>query len=244
MNDNKTTVALVVGLAALALAGVGFFHKPATQGYGSASNPVTVNSPVSITLTPDGKTVMVTPANGVAQTISTGKEMTFGSAADVTTNWTAGAFSDDLSVGKITTLSGTTTVIGPALGAVTAATSTSFSASASSQSLCTIQNKSGGNRILDAVGMFYATSSRTASTGQYFTISLSSTQGATGTGVSLLVDQGANWSLQDTVQQFVGATSTLDTARVIWRNGDWLNFLTANPTSTYSGKCLVSYEGN
>lgn len=115
-----------------------------------------------------------------------------------------------------------------------------YTSSASSQTLCALRNTGDLDRILTGVTLGYNTTSRTASTGQYFTISLSSTQGATGTGSNLLYDNQP-LSLQNTVRQFT-STSTLSTATAVWRKGDFLNFLIASPTSTLEGNCRASYN--
>lgn len=114
-----------------------------------------------------------------------------------------------------------------------------FTSSASSQSLCSIQNTTGSDRVLGVPTIVYATSSVTGGTYR-FTISQSATANATGTGANLYFDAG--FSVPTDGLNNLTTTSTLTSTGSIWRSGNYVNFLVASPTSTFSGNCrLPSY---
>lgn len=232
MDDNKQYLvpSIVIGLAIVILAGaLTLAGKPqVTVSVAPTGAPINISSPSTPSSAP------ITP-----------NETKFGSSADVTTNWTAGAFSADLTVGGIFTNSGTSTISGAVSStAVTGEAYGAYASVASSQSLCTIRNTGSNDRVLMNVTLGFATTSITGTTAQNFTISLSSTQGATGTGSDLFVNNGANYTLpSDGTMTFITTSTLAGTggATRVWRKGDWLNFLIGSPTTTLKGDCRASY---
>lgn len=177
-----------------------------------------------------------------------------GANAGEITYWTSGDFSDDLNVqdtiavGGNATFAGGVTITGNVTStSIPKANATSFTSSASSQSLCSIRNTTGADRVLDNVTIVYATSSATG--GIYrFTISQASTAATTGTalGTDLFLDRffdaptdGLN-NLTSTSTLMVGTGSGSNASKVIWRSGYYLNYLIASPTSTLRGSCRAT----
>lgn len=151
---------------------------------------------------------------------------------------------DDVTVTGDLAVTGTSTVAG-----YTSSTSivreayAGYTGSASSQTLCAIRNTGSQDRILTEAMTGYATNTATGGGVQRLTISLSTTQGATGTGSNLLFDSSDLAVPTNGLLNFT-TTSTLQgtgAVRAIWRKGSWLNFLIASPTSTFSGDCRASY---
>lgn len=186
--------------------------------------------------------------NGVA---SGEAEPSFGLASqDVTTNWTAGNFSSDLSVGGILSVSGTT-IFGGGLTVAGNVTTTALetdrvvtlSSSASSQTLCAIQNNTGADRVLDNTTLVYATSTATGGTYRIM-ISQSATAGATGTTVYFDHQPSAPTNGTNnltTTSTLIGVGSS-DALKDIWKSGNYINFMVASPTTTLSGTCrVISY---
>lgn len=236
MDDKKWLVpSIVIGLAivlhagALALTG----KSQVSVSVAPQGSPVTVSP--SLSTSPQGTPVVVTGN----QSQSTPVESSFGSSAEKTTNWTAGSFSEDLGVFGTSTFWGyvsSTNVTGEAYKA--------YRSSGSSQTLCSILNSGNLPRVLNGVTLMYATSSRTYGGGASvpFSISLSATAGATGTGSNLLFY--ASTTIPTNGTNNITTTSTLSGtggAPILWNVGTYLNFLTGTPTSTLVGDCRATY---
>lgn len=186
---------------------------------------------------------------GVAATeVSEAVEKTFGANAYEVTRWISGEFTDDLAVLDDVTVTDDLTVGGDLITAYASTTSlvreayASYTSVASSQTLCSIQNTGSVNRVLDFVSLVYATNTATGGGAQQFTISLSATQGATGTGSSLLLDSAL--AVPTNGIQNITTTSTImgaTTDAILWTKNTWLNFLIASPTTTFTGDCRASY---
>lgn len=175
------------------------------------------------------------------QPVQVAQQESFGavkSRADEFTEWIAGRFTGELIVTGTSTLNTYVSSTQVAL-----ATGDGYVSSASSQTLCAIRNTGSQDRILTDVMLGYSTNTATGGGSQRFTISLSTTQGATGTGSNLLFDAANVTVPTDGLLSFT-TTSTLQgtgAVRVIWRKGDWLNYLIASPTSTFSGDCRAVF---
>lgn len=105
MNENKSLIGSVIVLLGLILiAGCLIFTAhPATAPV--AGGPISISvdgKPVSVNV--DGKPIVVSSGDGT----SPSDQMTFGANAGEVTNWTSGAFSDDLYVGDTLTVAGRT----------------------------------------------------------------------------------------------------------------------------------------
>jgi hypothetical protein len=172
-----------------------------------------------------------------------------GANAGEITYWTSGDFSDDLNVQDTLTVAGNTTFTGglSISGNVTSTSVvkdsvSSFTSSASSQTLCSLRNTTGADRVLDDVTLVYATSSVTGGTYR-FTISTAAAAATTGTtlGTDLLNDIA--YAAPTNGINNLTATSTLmgtTGAKIIWRSGYYLNYMIASPTSTLTGSCRAT----
>ena len=119
---------------------------------------------------------------------------------------------------------------------------TSYTSSASSQTLCSLLNSSGADRVLDQVVLTFATS--TATGGSYrFTVSQASAVATTGTTLGTDLYNDIVYAAPTDGLVNLTATSTLmgsTGAKVIWRSGRFINFMIASPTTTLSGTCRAT----
>jgi hypothetical protein len=115
---------------------------------------------------------------------------------------------------------------------------TAFTSTASSQTLCAIQNTTGADRVLLSADLMYATSSATSGT-FYPTVSQSGTISATGTGSNLYYENNLVAIPTNGISNVL-TTSTLTSVRSVWKAGNFINFLVAVPTSTLTGSCRVT----
>lgn len=203
--------------------------------------------------------VVAAPEVTVASVPSTG---IFGANSDEISRWISGNFTDDLDVDDDLNVDGDLTITGTytqtgtsTFGGYVSSTAVvreaygAYTGSASSQTLCAIRNTGATNRVLDAATLVYATSTATGGVNR-FTISLSATQGATGTGANLLFDSAfesptngiENITTTSTLRSASTSTGALvDGIPVLWQKGVWLNFLIASPTTTVKGDCRAMY---
>lgn len=209
MDENKQLVpSIVIGLAVVLLGGILLFiGRPQ------------VNVPVSVA--PQGTPVVVS---------SPSEQQSFGaSTPDQTTNWTAGSFSGDLTVGGTSTFAGTSTftnILGnvPNKVAVTMTNATTTP--------CAIQNTSGVTRTLIATSVLYPVSVSPGVT----TVTAGTTSTAFGTPTTLLINSAVTVSASVPV---ISTTSTLQTAYATWPTGTYLVWQTSTTTNT--GTCSASY---
>lgn len=115
---------------------------------------------------------------------------------------------------------------------------TAFSSSATSQVFCSIRNTTGVDRVLSDASLIYATDTNTGGGAQNFTISQSASA-ATGTGADLYLNQAFDVPTNGT-NNLTTTSTLLTTAQAIWKAGNYVNFLTASPTSTLAGKCRIT----
>lgn len=181
------------------------------------------------------------PANLVVNTPVAAQEA-MGASADVTTNWTAGSFSSDVTVGGTlsvtgaTTFTGTTTASGEAVGLVKAY-STAMSSSATTTA-CTVLNSSGLNRLVVSASVVDTGSA--ASIGSVaWSAGTSTKNGANGASTPTYTKV-----LDATITRLSGiavwtTTSTVQTAYTVWPSGTYFNFVSG--TTTNSGYCKLSY---
>lgn len=163
-----------------------------------------------------------------------------GANAGEITYWISGDFSDDLNVQGTLTTAGLEITGNVTSTSVATSKVTSFTGSASSQTLCAIRNTSGADRVLVGADLVYATSSVTGGTYDSLTISQSSTASATGTSPDLYYSNTI--SVPTNGINNLTSTSTLygtGGARAIWKSNNYMNFLIGSPTSTLSGNCRV-----
>lgn len=196
---------------------------------------VNVNADKPVNVTVDGRSI----------NSGSGDEAVGANSGEIT-YWTSGDFSDDLNVQDDLTVAGDTSFTGGVTltGNVTSTSvpttkTSSYTASASSQSLCAIRNTTGADRVLDNVTLTFATTTVTG--GFYrFTISQASTAATTGTTLGTDLYNDIVYAVPTDGIRNLTATSTLmgsTGAKVIWRSGNFLNFMVASPTSTFSGTC-------
>ena len=187
------------------------------------------------------------PANLVVNTPAAVQEA-MGASADVTTNWTAGSFTSDVTVGgtlSVTgataftgavTVTGTTTASGEAVGLVKAY-STAMSSSATTTA-CTVLNSSGLNRLVVSASVVDTGSA--ASIGSVaWSAGTSTKNGANGASTPTYTKV-----LDTTITRASGiavwtTTSTVQTAYTVWPSGTYFNFVSG--TTTNSGYCKLSY---
>ena len=200
-------------------------------------------SGVSVSM-PTAKTLQVFLGRG--ETVSLGESeegnMQLGSAAGVTTNLTALELSEDLTVNGTTTFNGA--ISG---GAVQTVATDDFTSSGSSQTLCSVRNDSGADRILSDVSLLFTTS--TVTSGSFgLTISQSSTAAATGTGSNIYFQHSAvsipttglyTSNATSSIAGYGDGASSVGPVKAIWRAGSYINFLLYAPTSTLTGTCRV-----
>ena len=186
--------------------------------------------------------------NVVATPEPTGQ--TFGANAYETTNWISGDFSDDVAIGDDLTITDDLTLAGD-LNTVNYVSSTAvvresyatYSSAASSQTLCALQNSGSLDRVLTGVTLVYATDTATGGGSQRFTVSLSATTGATGTGSYLLFDSSDIAVPTNGINNITTTSTLMGTggAPILWTKNTYLNFLIASPTTTFAGDCRASY---
>lgn len=158
---------------------------------------------------------------------------TFGAAADVTTNWTAGAFSSDLLVGGALAITGTSTFSGNVSGNVGGVATTAMSSSATTTA-CSILNNTGSRRTVIAASILDTGSASSLGT-IAVTAGTSSYPGVTPTGTKVInatITRSATVTVPTT-------TSTAQTAYSTWGSGEYFLFQTG--TTTNSGTCNVLY---
>lgn len=220
MEDNKNllaagvvTVAVIVLAVALTLSG-----RPS----------------VNVNVAPNGQPVVVT--GGTQAPIASSEK--FGAYAPVpseTSNFTSVTVSDDLTVGDAMSVAGTVSSTGLEKNFYS-----TFASSASSQTLCSFQNTTGRNVVIDSVSLVYATSSATG--GSYRpTISISTAANTTGT--TLLYDN--TFAAPTNGIQNVTATSSLEGTgglKSLIPSTQFVNFMIASPTTTLAGYCAASYR--
>jgi len=161
-----------------------------------------------------------------------------GANAGEVTYWISGDFSDDLNVQDTLTTVGANITGNVTSTSLVTSKRIAFTSSASSQTLCSIRNTTGADRVLAFADLIYATT--TATGGSYrLTVSQSATASATGTGAQLYFD-GFVSAPTNGINNLV-PTSTLsgtNGVRDIWKAGNYINYLIASPTTTLAGTCL------
>lgn len=221
MEDNKNLLAAgVVTVAVIALAiALTLSGRPS----------------VNVSVSPSGQPVVV--AGGQ---MSSDKSDKFGAYAPVpsaTTVFTSVEITDDLTVKDAMSVAGTVSST-----SLEKTVTQPYTASASSQAFCSVQNTTGRDAILDSVSLVYATS--TATGGLYrFTISNTSAAATTGTGAALLYDN--SFAPPTNGIKNITTTSTLEGTgglKQLWYSGQYVNFLVASPTTTAAGFCSVVYR--
>lgn len=189
---------------------------------------VNVNADKPVNVTVDGRSV----------NSGSGDDAVGANSGEVT-YWISGDFSDDLNVQDTATVAGLTVTGNVTSTSMPTTKTTSYTASASSQSLCAIRNTTGADRVLDSVVLTFATT--TVTNGFYrFTISQATTAATTGTTLGTDLYNDIVYAVPTNGILNLTATSTLmgtSGAKVIWRSGNFLNFMVASPTSTLSGTC-------
>lgn len=214
MEDNKkfslVSVAAVVGVVAVAAVALFSVTRPSISVNVAGGNtpPITVGASEA----PSG-------------------EQKFGTAtADNTTNWIAGSFSDDLSVGGNLTVAGTSTFSGNVSGVPK---SLSITMTSGTTTPCAVQNTSGVARVLTSVAVVEDAYAGAGTVG--LNVGTSTDSGTTST--SALINNAA--FANSSAKIVISTTSTLQTAYAPWLTGEWMVFKTT--TSTNSGTCKVTY---
>lgn len=235
----QTTTPLVaitaIVLAALVLFFLARLVSADTKVLGPDGQPVVVSEDAN-----DGKGNIFNFFFGKDQSQKGNGEFGISLDAARTTEWISGRFTEDLQVQRQFEVIATSTINGFAItDSLTKATSTAYISGASSQTLCAIQNKSSETRTILGVSLGYATNTRTGGATNNLTISLSATQGATGTGTDVLFN--AFNAVPTDGLQAITTTSSPQTAYVRWLPNWYLNFLIDSPTSTYTGNCRASF---
>lgn len=189
---------------------------------------VNVNADKPVNVTVDGRSV----------NSGSGDEVVGANSGEIT-YWISGDFSDDLNVQDTATVAGLTVTGNVTSTSMPTTKTTSYTASASSQSLCAIRNTTGADRVLDNVTLTFSTTTVTG--GFYrFTISQATTAATTGTTLGTDLYNDIVYAVPTDGIRNLTATSTLmgsTGAKVIWRSGNFINFMVASPTSTFSGTC-------
>lgn len=204
--ENKGLLAGLVAIAVVALSALAF---------------ISLKSP-SVIVTGGGNSpsVIVPSSNGSS-------EQRYGG----TTNLDSLGLSGDLSVGGALTITGTSTLSGSIAGNVPSRrVSTMVTATTTP---CAIQNVSGSDRTLVAVGVSETAYAGAGTVG--LTVGTSTTAFATSSSPLI-----ANSSFSNSASQnIISTTSTLMTAHANWKTGEWLTFMTV--TSTNAGSCRVLF---
>ena len=162
-----------------------------------------------------------------------------GASADVTTNWTAGAFSSDLSVGGDLTVTGTTT-LGGIVSGIPKVVSTTMSSSATTTA-CTSLNSSGVDRVVLAATV--VDRGTAASVGSVtWTAGTSTYSGANGSSAVAYTKVVNTYLTRISGVDVLTTTSTLlgtSGAYSDWPTGSYFNFISG--TTTNAGTCRIVY---
>lgn len=217
--------------------------------FGAIAGSSLSTSGVNVSM-PSAKTLQVflngETSKGVSLSDEDG-EMSLGASTPAqTTYWTAGNFSGDLTVSGTSTFSGSASFAGLSVTGNVTTTSlvtdivSSFTSVTTSQTLCSIRNTSGANRVLLRADFLYTTSTVTGGTNG-FTISQSGTASATGTGSNVYFNNSAVTVPTDGLAAINGTSTLIGTGAVptIWYAGNYINYLQMRPTSTLTGTCRV-----
>lgn len=174
--------------------------------------------------------ILVKPSKPANLIVNGGSAL--GAAAEVTTNWTAGSFSSDLSVGGDLTITGTSTLSGNVSG-VPKAISTSMSSSATTTA-CAVLNSSGSNRVVVAAGVVDRGSAVSVGAVNW-TAGTSSYPGVAPAYTKVI----ANVLTRVSGVDVLSTTSSVMSAYSSWNNGEYFVFQTG--TTTNSGTCRLLY---
>lgn len=174
------------------------------------------------------------------------------------TDWDAGRFTGPLTLESSLHVSGTASFTGSVnfTGQINSTSvgrlyTQAWTGSATNQALCSIQNTTGRTITLDGVFLQYATNTATGGVASEYSISIASAAATTGTGANLLTY--ATFAVPSSGLTLVTPTSTLRNATTTntgntmsgipqtLRPGYYVNFMTGNPTTTFSGTCQVAF---
>lgn len=243
MDEKKNIFAsIIVAVAIIALgAALVFSGRPSVTVHSDSS-------PVSVSVTSDGKPVVVTGSDGL-------QDQSFGAYAPVPseeTVWTSGKFTDDLTVTDSASIGGTLGVTGNVnlSGSLTVSGTSTFSgevsgvaksvvttmSSSATTTACAVLNSSGSSRVV--LGLGVVDRGTAASVGAVTWVA--------GTSSASGVAPATNWvntaltrvsavDIITTTSTMLGSSGTYG----LWRTGEYLNWVSG--TTTNAGSCRVIY---
>lgn len=176
------------------------------------------------------------PASAPAAPVAA--DQNFGASADVTTNWTAGAFSSDLSVGGQLGVTGTTTFTGGVFNQFGARFSPFYAVTMTSGTTtpCAVQNTAGVTRTVFATSYKYTS---TTSAGTFFVQAGTSTSAFAAPTTPFVAAAVTTINGRDVITttstQMGGSTAVY----APWRANEWLVWQSS--TTSNAGTCYVEY---